>query len=280
MKKISAVVILYNPEMNVLDNITTYVNSVDKLYIVDNSEQKNVFLLDEIKKYQNVNYIDNQGNQGIAHALNVGCFKAIEDGYEWILTMDQDSSFRETILHSYLDCSFNHPDLSNVALFSPTHSITQVETMGCDASYPYVVMTSGNILNLQVFIRIKGFEEKLFIDEVDHDYCLKAKLNGYLVIQFSNIFLNHELGEPKWIRRKGEAVSYRAHSPLRHYYITRNSLYCWKKYRRHYPDFIKDRQVYLLKTLVFALMHGSHKMARIKNILLGIYHFIVGHYGK
>lgn len=31
---------------------------------------------------------NNNGNQGIAHALNVGAQKAIEDGADWLLTMD------------------------------------------------------------------------------------------------------------------------------------------------------------------------------------------------
>ena len=32
----------------------------------------------------------NKENLGIATALNIGVRKALENGYEWILTMDQD----------------------------------------------------------------------------------------------------------------------------------------------------------------------------------------------
>ena len=36
-------------------------------------------------------------------------------------------------------------------------------------------MTSGNLLNLKIAEKIGDFEEKLFIDEVDHDYCYRIR---------------------------------------------------------------------------------------------------------
>lgn len=277
---IAGVVVLYNPADRVIDNIDSYIDKIDILYIVDNSDCRNNSVASKLQLYPKIVYIDNGENKGIAHALNIGAVKAIEANYSWLLTMDQDSAFPQASFTSYLDCCFSYPAFLEVALFSPMHHPAQIKTTGCHASYPFIVMTSGNLLNLALYNHMKGFEEKLFIDEVDHDYCLKARLNGYLVVQFSNIVLDHELGEPKLIRHKGKTIQYRAHSPLRHYYMTRNNLYFFKKYRRYYPDFIKERQTYIFKTLVFALIYNDRKIERMKYIIRGIYHFMIGHYGK
>jgi rhamnosyltransferase len=49
MSKIAAVVILYNPELSILENIKSYIDQVEKLYVVDNSEASNESLIQEIK---------------------------------------------------------------------------------------------------------------------------------------------------------------------------------------------------------------------------------------
>ena len=38
MFKTAAAVILFNPDLNVIDNLKTYINQVEKLYVIDNSE--------------------------------------------------------------------------------------------------------------------------------------------------------------------------------------------------------------------------------------------------
>jgi len=47
--KIAAVVVLYNPDKNILKNIDSYINSVDKVYVIDNSEDKDTILFDNLK---------------------------------------------------------------------------------------------------------------------------------------------------------------------------------------------------------------------------------------
>ena len=87
--KLAGVVVLYEPGDCVLNNINSYIDSLETLYIVDNSSSNNS------KKFKGkkIRYIYNKGNLGIAEALNIGAKRAIKDGYKWLLTMDQDSCF-------------------------------------------------------------------------------------------------------------------------------------------------------------------------------------------
>ena len=56
------------------------------------------------------------------------------------------------------------------------------------------LITSGSLINTSIFSEIGGYNEKLFIDEVDHEYCYRIKMLGYSVLQLENILLNHTLG--------------------------------------------------------------------------------------
>ena len=38
--KIAACVILYHPEESILNNIKSYINHIEKIYVIDNSEHK------------------------------------------------------------------------------------------------------------------------------------------------------------------------------------------------------------------------------------------------
>lgn len=56
--KIAGVVILYNPEENVYANIMTYIDSLDILYIVDNSEDEKINIIEKIKKSPTLNILN------------------------------------------------------------------------------------------------------------------------------------------------------------------------------------------------------------------------------
>ena len=81
--KLAGLVVLYNPKENIMDTINNYINEVDVLYLIDNSNSDNSNLF----RNEKIKYIPNKSNLGIAVALNMGAKKAIKDGYDWLLTM-------------------------------------------------------------------------------------------------------------------------------------------------------------------------------------------------
>lgn len=91
-QSLAGVVILYDPDDSVVDNIKSYVSYLDILYIIDNSTTSNKNLIEEIHKKFLIQYIPHYENKGIAYSLNE-VLNIINGRYEWLLTMDQDSSF-------------------------------------------------------------------------------------------------------------------------------------------------------------------------------------------
>lgn len=153
--KLAGVVVLYQPSNEVIKNIHTYLPYLDRLYVVDNSSENH----SNIYKDKKIQYIFNGKNLGIAAALNIGAKEAIKYGFEWLLTMDQDSSFGENDVNKMIEFlervrtdSFvqeiilTHYD--KIGLISPLH-ITIMnpndESKGIDS--PLNVMTSGNIID-------------------------------------------------------------------------------------------------------------------------------------
>lgn len=101
---ICAVVVWYNPRnldnnQSAIENVKSYSLLCRMVYIVDNSNSDNSDLAMQI---DNGVYLPNYENKGIAMALNIGCQRAYADGFEWVMTMDQDSYWDKNELGKYL----------------------------------------------------------------------------------------------------------------------------------------------------------------------------------
>jgi len=225
--KLAGVVILYNPEsQKTLQNILSYAAGLDKLYILDNSENQQENWEELAKRVgDHVEYIKYGENEGIAKRLNIAANKAISDGYSYLLTMDQDSSFAPGVFDNYLKeiaaCS-----ISQVGQYGVNFQLqfTPIQTQ------PQLVLsliTSGSIISLACYQNIGPYNEGLFIDFVDAEFSYRVNANGLKVVQFTNIILTHQIGDRVLGRSfKTFKVTPRIiHSPIRVYYIVRNGLY-------------------------------------------------------
>ena len=81
---IVGLVVLYNPDQNVIGNIQTYISQLSMLYVIDNSEVCNNKIFETIRVFDNSTYIFNGENLGIAKALNIGAEEAIKDGFKFL----------------------------------------------------------------------------------------------------------------------------------------------------------------------------------------------------
>ncbi len=242
--KIAASVILYNPGDAVISNIQSYCSHSGKLYVIDNTEE-GASIREALLQLPNVEYIHDGQNEGLSKRLNTACNNAIKDGFDWLLTMDQDSSFTGDDFLKYVNCCGNFQGKEEVALFGVLNSREIVEsTPGCSFTEDNNIITSGSLMNLNLFKKIGPFDEALFIDSVDHDYCISAEQAGYKTIKITNIFLLHELGssvyrasiKTLYLWRKKKDL----HSPLRLYYMYRNMLYLTRKYENKNVPLVKQ----------------------------------------
>ena len=219
---------MYNPDQSVYENILTYADELEKLYVIDNSEKYNEGLITQIKSKKNCCYISLHGNQGIARALNKAAGLAFREGYDWLLTMDQDSCF-ETEQLIKLKEFVEHRSEQNMkqigALYADAKRYEHVSAK--EIQILIKPITSGSFIELKAWKEVKGFDDKMFIDGVDHEYCARLRQKGYQAVRVNTITFNHRIGEQK---KKSSSVSYN-YPPIRYYYIIRNKLYLYDKYK-------------------------------------------------
>ncbi len=264
--KLAGVVVLYNPDQKVINNINSYIDELDALYLVDNSSADNSTLF----MYEKVEYIPLQKNTGIAHALNVGAKKAIDHNFHYLLTMDQDSMFEKDALKNMKSIIDADDEKDQVGIYSPFHKTAISEPVPEELfTSPLVVMTSGNIINLDIYKCVEGFKEWMFIDCVDFEYGLNVRKHGYTIKQNNTVFLDHELGDYEIKHVFNKKIFCDNHSALRRYYIVRNSFYLYDMYHNDYPDYCQAVVKQAKQSFFYATVFEKHGFKKLIYMIRG-----------
>ncbi|XWW48096.1 glycosyltransferase [Fibrella sp. USSR17] len=273
---IAGVVVLYNSKSTVIENINTYINQVVRLYVVDNSATPNEDLIKEISQNSTIIYHLLNGNEGIASALNWAANQALEDGFQVLLTMDDDTKVPKNMVTDMIN--FWNQYTEPIGILSGVHHTKQDFVLYRKLMY---TLTSGNLLNLSAFKEIGPFMNELFIDHVDHEYGFRLNKYGYSVIEIPSIKLEHKLGYSKRVSIGSlTLIKYGTHPPVRLYYFARNGIYLLSKYTYLYPKFVFIYFLEISKRLVKASLLDENRQLRLRMIFRGFRDGIIGRLGK
>lgn len=268
---------MYQPTQDELDNIGTYINDIDVLYVIDNSKQNNSC---KIIKNDKIKYVFNNDNIGVSKALNLGAQMAIDEGCSWILTMDQDTAFRENTLIQ-MKKAINENDVTKIGIITPWHNTKlKIEKPKERIDYPLEVMTSGNLVNLDIYSKIGGYKDWMFIDGIDIEYGLNLNKNGYKIMRLNYVEIEHNLGAIEYKDFLWEKdILCTNHNYLRRYYMMRNYLYI----RDMYIDFNKEYVEKIAKqkrNIITIILFEKDKYRKIRNMIRGYYDYKRGIKGK
>lgn len=263
MKKICAGIVTFNPDINLLKrNILSIKNQVSKVFIFDNFSQ-NARQIQLLSENYNCRVILCKENKGIAYALNKLCEAAKKEGFRWILTLDQDSVSPPGIIDS-----LSKIDNEKVAVIGPNIIYKENEAYVDKSIHGKKevdwIITSGSLTNLSIWEQLDGFDNNMFIDGVDRDYCLRAKRENYKIIKDYDVCIIHRLGNLKCRKFFGRTIYVTNHSESRKYYMVRNSIYLWKKLK------LKNPYKYILKIIIKTLLFEENVMPKLKAIIKGI----------
>lgn len=259
---------LFNPEIDRLEeNIAAIQNQVDRVICVDNGS-KNINAIEILlkKSFPEVHLQKNEENRGIAAALNQIFFFGKEKGFDWVLTLDQDSVCPENLMEEYR----KYWHLEGVGVLSPRIIDRNFEKdIDADTEFDEIdkCITSASLTSIEAWETVGGFWEYLFIDYVDHDFCAKCVENEIKMLCINRVTLLHELGKGVHKRLFGRQLTILNHSPMRKYYIVRNRL-IYMKVHREVIDIKEERKKYIyfyVKTLLFE----DQKWEKLKAMLKG-----------
>jgi len=282
MAKIAATVILYYPDQHTYTNILSYIDQVEILYVLDNSEISYREMIEMLLPKSKVQYIHDGVNKGIAFRLNQAALLAIQAGFDLLLTMDQDSSFEKEVLVTYFNCIENSAGKNKVAMYGLQSEGKDNSILSCASHEATQLITSGSVVNLSIYKEINGFDENLFIDGVDLEYCYRSILAGFSIIKLDHLYLHHKLGNISYHRslKNFKLTSRTFHSPIRIYYMVRNYLYLKSKYQHYFKDEMKIQRKDLGIRIKNNLLYGNNRFPLLKYIYKAFIDYKKNNMGK
>ena len=279
MNKVAAVIVLYNPDDLVMGNINSYINQVDKLFVVDNSENINNNLAEKISLLDNAEYVYNKSNIGIAAALNIGARIALEEGFDYLLTMDQDSKASSGMVEKLLKI-INTSDKIGIVAAEHVNPDIQEEPKTKIIKEIVYTMTSGNLVNLSAYKEVGGYLEKLFIDHVDHEFCLRLNRYGFKIIKAFCAVVYHKVGTASKKKFFNHYLYPTNHSPVRIYYRTRNRFFVDNLYKNIFPGYIKEDRKNMRRELLEIMLYDDQRIKKITLMIKGFWDYRGNRFGK
>jgi rhamnosyltransferase len=271
--KVLAVIVTYNPESELLKrDIEALVDQVDAIAVFDNASANSDAVSLLCSEYDTIDLYNNSENLGLPINYNRAFRIAKDKGCEWMLIMDQDTVVPDDLVASYIE----YAQLPDVAIMTPVIwdinicSKEQLKESIPDQEFSRVrdCISSASFNNVEILDKLGGFDEKLFIDQVDFDYCKNVERHGYDIIRINNCIVEHQIGNGERKRFLGKTFVVDNHSPIRTYYMFRNRVYFARKYAisvTRDPSFFKTFGV-----LTAQLLFEKQKAKKLGNAVKGV----------
>ena len=275
MRNIAALIITYNTVNEFSKNVLSLKKHVGEVIVVDNGSNKETLsMLRGLK--EEITLIELNENKGIAYALNRGIEYAVNNDFQWVLTLDHDSTVSDSMISNMLSVynSIDESEKEKIVMLTPKHveeKQMDVVSKSQENKWEYVLteITSGALTKAD-FYKNELYDEKLFIDLVDHDYCLRINSMGYKIIRVNSAILIHNLGESIQKKILGITITPTNHSALRRYYMSRNRKYIWNKYRGTFKEWVIKDKIRFLNEIVKIIAFEDEKLNKLKMIKLGL----------
>lgn len=242
-----AVAVTYRPdEAAITDVLARAAAQVGALVVLDNDspEVDGAHWSERVTIPADVEVVRERSNVGLGAAYNRATAIAGERGARYVLLLDQDSLLEPGCVEALL----RHADQR--ALRGPLGAVgpTFVDARSGQRA-PFVrfgfplnaklhappggdidadfLISSGSLIPLTALEAAGGFDEGLFIDSVDMEWCFRAKRAGLQLVGVADARMLHTIGD-ELVRLPGGATMF-VHSPLRLYMMTRNRVGLWRR---------------------------------------------------
>lgn len=215
--KLAVGFVIYRPTSEFYRRLKMVSSAGFNLYVFDNSPSETK-IRDITDNCYNIKYITAGKNLGLGVGLSVINATAYYEQYTSLIFFDQDTEFTvETLSYIYrFVCSKDGDCIKNyaVVMFSSRTDNLKLEYEIQDAQ---VVISSGSLFYLNILEKLNWHNEKYFVDGVDYEVCLRARLNGFKVgVCYNTPGLDHVVEQPdKFVNLCGKS------RPLRRYNVSR-----------------------------------------------------------
>ena len=258
-----AVVIVYEPDMELLqNNINAFINDVDRLMIWDNTPGgTNHKMFNEFGQDKFL-FQGNGKNVGISKALNYALRYACKEGFDYLLTMDQDSVWHDFSAFKKAVIKKNEHE---ECICGPYAGIDVPQGKSGFELNRWQI-TSGMLVKTNLLMTIGGYNEAFMVDCVDIELCLRAKANGYNSYYCYEGFLQQRYGTPSKTIFLGKERNYIYYSPFRVRGILRGHIFLNRKYK--HPELPKEIKFYT-KEAIKSMLYSNKQPLQLFLAIIG-----------
>ena len=271
---VCAITITFNPELDVFERQLDRLQPQCELILVDNgSDPDRVAAIERLAERYGAHVLALAENEGIAAAQNHGVrfIEANRPACEYVLFLDHDSvpdpGFVDALQDEFERLKTSHADLGVLgpAIYEPRagtfygfHVLDGLryrrvlpDAVAGDAVKCATINSAGTFCPLAVVQDVGPFDDSLFIDHVETDWCFRASDRGYALYGSKSVVLEHRMGDDVLsLRLPGRTITLPYRSPHRHRYLMRNSV---SMLRRRYIPFVWKAYCLVKIAITFAL---------------------------
>jgi rhamnosyltransferase len=282
------VVVTYNPGPDLRQNLAALRSQVDDLLVVDNGSSDQAAVHRTVAETGG-RLVANERNLGIAAALNQALDVAVQEGFDWIATFDQDSLCEPGAVPRLLALEQRHPHRERIGVLAMAHRDRalqrdyhhRVDILQEDQHWRTLrtAITAGSLARVRVLESAGGFDGPLFIDSVDQELCLRLRRRGWLIVEARQVVLVHSIGAAAVHRFLGVPVVCTHHSPVRRYYQVRNMLELARRFAFFDPAWTFKSLFQLAQSAVAVALFEEQRGAKLQAMARGVIDFLRRRFG-
>lgn len=272
---ICAGIITYNPTLtDVSTCLEALCNQVERVIIVDNASKNVKSLQEVVSKYANVTLVKNSQNIGFAKALTQVFEWAKSQGFNWVLTLNDDSVVPSNMISEYKKILENQGSLVNqknaknakIAIVCSLLKNRLDGTILHSKCHEDECITSGSLTSVEAWEKIGGFDEWLEIDGVDFDFSRRLVRVGWKIVECQNVIMEHQIGKARSINLIIKHPIVWNHNANRKYYIARNMQVV--DYKMGTYSYAKSLRA-VVRDMIFVALWEKNKFAKIRAMIRG-----------
>ena len=297
---VCSIIVTYRPDTTLLERVLTAIRQqVAQVLVVDNGSVTEFITWLRLNAGW-VEIIEIGENLGVAAAQNRGIVWAKTKGFSHVLFLDQDSIPESEMVRNLIAASI-YLDRDNGPLAAVGPRIVDART---EKDFPFInfrplsvkrricrqpfsgkyvltdfLISSGMLVSLSVFEHVGMMDEGFFIDNVDLEWCFRARSYGFALYGVCDTELKHSLGDQVIHFWLGRPVDIYRHSLLRQYYMIRNRIFLYRKNYSPLSWVIQDIFRLSIK-LIFLVLFLPQGLGNIRMTLNGIRDGLRGKMGK
>lgn len=291
---ICGVLVSYNPNVVDFSNVIGAISKqVDLLLVVDNGSANLPCINNIVESYVKARVLPLNDNIGLAAAQNIAIAKAKEQGASHVILFDQDSVIGDGFIAALCECereliaSGKKVAAVGPSFFDPVSGHLYPATLyrgpfikrvplGATPIQATFIIASGCLIRMDVLNDVGLMKDELFIDYIDVEWSLRAQAKGYGVYIAPKARMAHTIGD-KRVSICGRTIS--VHSPVRRYYLFRNSFYMLKL--PYVPSGYKMRElVFNFIRFLVSLIMSEQKVTVLKYTYWAMSDAIRGKFGR